>query len=283
VLLCFFAGVVGGAVGQAWSHTPMPGIGAGAGICGLIGLTVALSVVSRRSPRAIRPGAGTWMTALFLMYWLLSDRYTSDFPPIVPLGLLIATGLGAIVGLAVLGGVALPVTQESRKEWRPFAYVAAFALLVGFVGGVTHHRHADLKVEDELITQGYLSLPRTLASAELQNELAYPRLINEKSTPETIDIAERLAAAAVENSDRQNALILDTLAVARYKQGNADDAKALITEALKLFDDMLKDPKAQPDLKAVMKVQSLVKRHLEDITSGSPLRPDPDLSESGML
>jgi membrane associated rhomboid family serine protease len=270
VMLGFVAGAVGGAVGymltpqQAFSAT-----GAGGALFGLLGLLAAVALLKRRRSPTLMPHSGFWMLSILLAILLPANSIGSDLLLVSPswLALFFQQGVhiggslfGFLTGLAMIAGVDIPAPPQSRANARPFAILGGMALLIGVAGNVVLPRlpHGS---ENEIITQAMIDLPHTLLVATQQNDIAYPRLADMKTPRETVEIFARIAAAAAENSHRRVASILDTLAVARYRQGEPEEARAILSEALKL--DL--DPRSA----------KAIKQHQEDIENGATLRPDP--------
>jgi hypothetical protein len=236
-------------------------VGATAGLFGLFGLLGAVAIVGRRRiPRALLPRASFWIVTLLLGALLpYSIQGVSQVPVITWVSHLAGAVVGFLAGLGMVAGRELPMQAEDREEFRAFAWIAVAALGIGLVGSATHPRreHPD---DDEIVTRSILALPRGLATAMLQNQIAYEMLTAPKAGPASFDHAERLARDAVEQTERKQPEILDTLAVARYRLGNADEAKELLQEALKVTQDA--------------RLKRFLERRLRDVSSGGQLTPD---------
>jgi membrane associated rhomboid family serine protease len=284
VLIGFVAGAVGGAIGHVLLAPPVAAIGAGGALFGLFGLLGAVALVKRRMPPTLMPHPGFWVLTLVLALLLpttaleLVPATVITWPPTIgTLGVLFLDFLkvtavdvggalfGLVTGMLMVTGVDIPAAGATRLRMRPFAYLAAAALGIGLVGAVT------LPVRDHtgdngIVAQALLDLPKSEEVALLQRGLAHPRLMDAKSSKETIALAARLAAMAVDNTDRSNPVMLDTLAVARYRQGQVGEARSLETEAIRLvMEEKPTDSKLLKDLR----------QHEEDIENNAPLRPDP--------
>jgi membrane associated rhomboid family serine protease len=274
VVLCFFIGVVGGGLGHILDGSPLPAVGSSGGFFGLIGLLLAITVVSRRMPRAIRPRGGFVIMALLL--GLMLTRLT--FIPWVPeqvsaltprLGLIshgLALGLGFILGINMVFGRELPLQRQDRRDWHWFAVVASLVLLIGLVGGVTHHSRKSHVEDTQILLNAYLRLPPTPESAAIQATLAHQRLWATTEVPpqSTLLVAELLAEAAVEGTAHQDPVALDTLAVARYRLGDKNEAEELLLEALQLPFDLTS--------RGDRRLKELIEKHLQDVKAENPLR-----------
>jgi membrane associated rhomboid family serine protease len=261
VMLGFVAGGIGGAVGhmlvpqQAFSAT-----GAGGALFGLLGLLAAVAVAKRRLSPTLMPHSGFWVLSVLLAVLLpanTADPNLLVFQEGVHIG---GALFGFLAGLLLVVGVDIPASPQARADARPFAILGVMALLIGVVGNVMLPRlpHG---AENEIIAQALIDLPHTELVAVQQNNIAYAHLADMKTPKDAVEIFARIAAAAAENSHRQSASILDTLAVARYRQGETEEARAILSEALRLDPD-------PSEMKAI-------KQHQEDIDSGSALRPVP--------
>jgi len=266
VVLGFVAGALGGAAGHLYLGTPLPAMGASSALFGLFGLLGAVALTKRRLPPTLLPHPGFWILSVFLALQLTVDAQIAlALPFISPAAHIGGVVFGLLVGLLTVVGIDIPPPDRARRQLRPFAILASIALGIGLVGGVLLGRGHT--ADTEVITEALLALPRTQDAAEIQNNIAYLRLRDPRSTPETLDIATRLAAAAADNTDHQDPMVLDTLAVALYKQGHVEEARTLLNDALKI-NDSLKVP-----LPPVL-VKDL-KQHAEDMENGTALRPDP--------
>lgn len=274
LLLGIVAGVVGGAAAHVAVAGPLPALGASPAVFGLLGVTAALAIVGRkRLPRAMLPRAGFWGLVVLLALLLPGTAIDARLVPLISFeahaGALLA---GLVVGLATLAGRPLPVEPDARAEMRAFAWVAIAALGIGFIGGVIHPRRGHV-ADDEIVARAILDLPPHALAASYQNNLAYT-MVSQRSVPaDTLDIGARLASAAVDATGRQQPHVLDTLAVARYKQGQVDEARELIVEALMIVEEQLKGPPAMAQQAQQMRV--LLHQRLEDFDRGGELSPDP--------
>ena len=79
-----------------------------------------------------------------------------------------------------------------------------------------------------------LAGPATLQGAIVRNDTAYEMLVRPGGGPEAWEAALRLATAAVADTGRRDPALLDTLAVARFRLGQSEEAAALLEEALGL-------------------------------------------------
>jgi membrane associated rhomboid family serine protease len=284
VVIGFVAGTLGGALGQILLAPPVPGVGAGGALFGLFGLLGAVALLKRRLPPTLVPHSGFWILTVFLALLLPATAEPPVPPPHIPLGIvspevaaailreLVAitsmyiggAALGFLVGVIIVLGLDIPASDESRRGARPFALLGCLALGIGLVGGVTLPRknHA---LDTEIVGRALIDLPKGDESAALQNAIAYPRLTDSRSKPEAIEMAARLAAAAVDNTDRENPVALRTLAFARYQQGQVGEARSLISEAIRLVKD-------RPDLPDTLMLKEL-QQHEEDMDKGTTLRP----------
>lgn len=278
VLVAFASGTA--AAGAVWllMDTPLPLVGGFPGIFGLFGAMGAVAIIGRRTlPRALLPRTGFWVMTLVyvLLYLLVLPALLSEAVGADPLGHLTmwptlaskaaATVAGFLATAALLAGCDLPARPSDRRMARPFAWLSGVALLVGLVGGVTHMR-AHHPFDNEIIARKLLDLPGNGITAQAQNFLSYTMLTTAGADIDTIDIGIRLAEKAVDGSERKRAEILDTLAVARFKQGETDAALELLDEALLLL------PSDPDNL-----LRRVLQRRVKDVKAGGPLSPDTEL------
>lgn len=259
VLFAFTMGAMAGALGHA-GLSPGPVVGASGGVFAFFGLLAAVAILGRgQIPRWMLPRPGFWVINVSL-----SVALPLLFPQISWIAHLGGAAAGFLVGALFVPGISLPIGPEARAEVRPFAVLSAAALALGLVGGVTHasREHPD---DDEIVARTYLSMEPNLRSAILQKDLAYRMVAVEGPSPSSVDIGNRLARMAVENSDRRLPSILDTLAVARYRAGDLDEARALLEEALHLL------PAQDARLRRILE------QRLKDLSAGGPLSPEPGL------
>ncbi|MFM2152187.1 MAG: hypothetical protein RL199_622 [Pseudomonadota bacterium] len=249
VLVAFTAGVVGGAGGYLATGSPVAASGASSGVFGLVGLLAVVATLHRSElPAVLLPRAGAWGATMLLALLL---------PGAGPLSF-----AGDLAGLAAGAAAALvmratPLTDaDAGRPWRPLAWLSVAALGLGFVGGVTHGRrgHGD---DGRVVLGAYLQLPPTEASTIVQNDTAYLLLMRPSPTAEVVSVAAALAEAAVRQSARQDASMLDTLAVARLRQGNVREARTLVEEALRLPVDE--------------RLRTFLEKRLSDLAEGRPL------------
>lgn len=280
VVVAFTAGSAAAAGVWLLLDAPTSLVGGFPGVFGLLGAMGAVVLVGRGSlPRALLPRRGFWVMTLIyvLLYLLVLPVILSEALDLDPVGRLTmwptlltkaaATLAGFLVTVALVAGTALPARASDRALAKPFAWLAIIALGIGLAGGVTHMQ-AQHPHDDELVTRSLLNLPLNDTSAQAQNVLAYLMLITEGADLDTVDIAIRLAEAAVDGSQRQRPEILDTLAVGRFKQGDTEAAKDLLYEALRLT--VGTDEKTEG-------LRRFLEQRLKDIKAGGPLTPDPIL------
>lgn len=278
VVVAFTVGSAAAAGAWLLLDAPTSLVGGFPGIFGLFGAMGAVTLVGRGSlPRALLPRRGFWVMTLIyvLIYLLVLPVVLSEALQVDPVGRLTmwptvltkaaATLAGFLVTVALLAGSTLPARASDRSIAKPFAWLAIVAMGIGLAGGVTHMR-AQHPHDDELITLSLLELPVDDVSAQAQNALAYLMLITEGADIDTIDIAIRLAEAAVDGSQRKRAEILDTLAVGRFKQGDSEAAQDLLHEALRLTTGT-DEPTAN--------LRRFLEQRLRDVKAGGPLTPDP--------
>lgn len=278
VLVAFASGTA--AAGAVWllMDTPLPLVGGFPGIFGLFGSMGAVAVMGRRTlPKALLPRTGFWvMTFVYvLLYLLVLPALLSEAAGVDPLGRLTmwptlaskaaATAAGFLSTAGLLAGCALPARPSDRRLAKPFAWLSAAALVVGFVGGVTHMR-AHHPFDDEIIARKLLDLPGNDVTAQAQNFLAYTMLTTAGADIDSIDIGIRLAEKAVDGSQRKSPEILDTLAVARFKQGDSEAALELLNEALLMTPNDPEHP-----------LRRVLERRIKDVKAGGPLVPDAEL------
>jgi len=268
VLAAFAAGAAAGAA--AWLPLAMPLAlsGAGGGVFGLLGLLLAATAGrGSRDARAMLPMPGGWFAMALAAAALALVMPRLPALALVPhrwLGGLVpmAGGLagGLLVGLVLPAEAELPAPGDARRGVRPWGVLAALALVIGLAGTAMHPRlgHAG---DDEAVAQALLALPPAGGTAVLQNDVAYTMLVQAGSGPQAWDIAERLATRAVEQTGRREPALLDTLAVARYRQGDREGARVLLHEALQLARDA--------------QLKALLQRRMREVDEGRPLSPDP--------
>jgi len=227
MVLAFAAGVGCGAAASLAFAGPGAATGAMSGVFGLVGMLGAVALRRRRElPRSLLPGAGFWV-ATALVAPMLPGTGALSF----------AAHAGGALGGLLAGTVALtgplPGPRDSERRWLPFALLSAAALLIGLVGSVTHGRrqHPD---DAWIVADGYLQLPPGDTAAVAQNDTAYLLVMAPHPSSEAVAVAAALAESAVRQSNRQDASMLDTLAVARFRQGNLPQARGLVEEALHL-------------------------------------------------
>ena len=254
-LVAFVAGAAGAALGQvALFPFPISGSGATGGVLGLIGMLAAVTTIGRRRlPRALLPNMPVWVAVGFYVLPVL--LFGGLVLPAYPVG----AAAGFLVGLLTLAGVELPPNDEARSDLRPFAYLALVALAIGLLGGAMHVKRP-LAADDALVTEAYVKLPPNPATALVQNGISYLMLMRPRLSPAAVDDAARIAEAAVAGTGRKSPEVLDTLAVARYRQGRGADAKQLLQEALQLDQDPA--------------TRKVIERHLEEVQSGKPVSSD---------
>ena len=139
-------------------------------------------------------------------------------------------------------------------------------LLIGLVGGVTHHSRKSHTSDNQILLEAYLNMPESPSAAAELAMLAHQRLWSTAEPPprETLLVADQLAEAAVEESRHKDPAILDTLAIARYRLGNKDEAEALLQEALQLPFDA--------NSRGDQRLKEIIERHLEAVKAEAPLR-----------
>jgi membrane associated rhomboid family serine protease len=284
VVLGFSAGVLGGAIGHILLAPPIAALGAGGGLYGLFGLLGAVALLKRRLPPTLVPHPGFWvMTVIFALLLPTTAEVAMPFPrfalgttaseALTEAALWLASITAVDIGGAVAGlvfgavmiiGMDVPANLHARRWIRPFAILACVALGIGLIGGLLVLKR-DRAGDVELITEALTDLPHTDAAGELQKSIAYPLLATSGANALAIDVAARLAVVAAENTDRRNPGVLDTLAVARYRQQQVGEARSLINEALKLAGEL--KPRNHT-------LERLIRQHADDIEHGKPLRPD---------
>jgi membrane associated rhomboid family serine protease len=257
MFLGFFAGLAGGALGAVATGLPTPFIGATPGVFGLIGLLAALATAGRkRMPTALLPRAGFWWVTLLLALFL---PVAGSFSVAAHLGALVVAWL---VGFALVGSGELPVDEGGHAGFRPFAWVAGAALVSGLAGGVFHAGRAHPHDHTHVVA-GYLRLTPGPIATTLQNDTAYLMLQRPRLSKEGIEVAARLSEAAVKGKQGRLPTFLDTLAVARHRQGRNEEAMELLEEAVAI----------EPD----GRLKSLLQQRLRTLRSGHSLEPDPDV------
>lgn len=281
VLLGFVTGVVAAGAVLVTVKWPVPFTGADGGVFGLLGMVLAVRLVSRRRlPRWFRPGALFWVITLFSALQLPVFQRSLGMPAsggVVPAELVVAwAGLapwlphlaallaGLAVGGLLVAGTDLPATAADRQAWRPFAWVACVALAVGVAGGIWHpfRNHPD---DAAIIAEGLVSMVQTPYAAEILNGYSYEMVAPESAPPEAVELGAALAETAVGASGRRAWHILDTLAVARFRQNRADDARTLLVEAQKAAE---RDKLTADQRRLVL---DRIDRRLAEIDKGGPL------------
>lgn len=286
VLLALVAGVLGGAIGHMLLAPPVAALGAGGGLYGLFGLLGAVALLKRHMPPTLVPAPGFWVMIALIAVLLpptaelqvVGSLLPSSLSPqdllamVKRLSALVAVDLGGallgfLVGCLMIVGVDVPASAHARQWMRPFAFLGIVVLGIGLVGGLLLLKR-DRSNDVEILSQTLLDLPHTDASGELQNFVAYPRLVDPKASARSIEVAARLAQMAADNTRRRNPIILDTLAVARYRQKQVGEARSLVTEALKLMGEV------RPRNEIIEQLEQVIRRHAEDMEKGQDLRKD---------
>lgn len=290
VLLGFLAGVVAAGASLVLADWPVPFLGADGGVFGLLGMVLAVRFVSgSRLPRWFRPGLMFWIISVFVALQLPIFQRSLSVPnggnpvPLTPelteagqlapdlmllpwLPHFAALLAGLVVGALLVAGSELPASDGERRRWWPFAWVACLALAIGLAGAVSHpfRGHAE---DAALIADGLASLPPNAYAAEIQNGYAYDLLVPGQLAPtaEAVVVGAYLAEAAAASSERRSWHVLDTLAVARYRQKRPDDARDVLLEARRAAET---DDLDEANRRAVL---DRIDRRLKEFEAGGPL------------
>jgi membrane associated rhomboid family serine protease len=255
VMAC--AGVGAMAASAWWSALPV--VGVSGVLCGLLAALLWLELrYAERLP-------AWWRVPRRALIWTIVVSALLSLLPVI--------SASAHVGGFVGGGVAAVALAWRRlrplpsRTWvRGFAAasVAATILAVGAVGYQLAH-------PSEFAARHVARLlARPEASAEELNDTAWMIAVDERSTPELLEGALRLAERAVDDSGHTKAHILDTLAEVHFQLGHRDAAVAAIDEAI------LRDP--DEDYYREQRRRFLGERDPEDRPELAP-QPAPTVSE----
>lgn len=266
VVLAFVVGAVASGCAYVALGQPVVYTGAAGGVFGLLGAFLATTLVARnRLPHALLPRTSFWLLTAFYAFLLIGTALPWPATPSMYAAAMLARGVafgvGFVTGLVTTINHTLPIDGEGRRELRAFAILACVALGIGIVGAATHARR-DHPNDDEHVGRALLALPKTPESAFIQNNVAFTMLAQADAGPGSVSMATRLAERAVELSNRKEASILDTLAVARFRQGDASNARALLEEALRTIPGQSDEEKA---------LRKTLERRLKDVDAGGPL------------
>jgi len=144
-----------------------------------------------------------------------------------------AAHLGGFVSGGAAAAAVAPsaLRRETARPWLTLAN-AALALCVLFsIAAVAREVKGDANL---LARRGTRLLRLTDVSPLLLNNTAWMIATSQRPTEEQVAVAVRLAERAVEETDRQDPNLLDTLAEAQFAAGRPEDAVATIDEAIAL-------------------------------------------------
>jgi tetratricopeptide (TPR) repeat protein len=211
----------GAMAASAFTRSPMV-----VGVSGAIfGLLAALCWLELRFPEQL---PASWRVPRRALFWMIGLSAILSFLPFI--------ASAAHAGGFAAGGIAAAALAWRTLDTRPsgarvravaLASLAVCALAVGAAAR-------------ELLREGgyYARLAERLydrpgADAESLNFVAWEIAINPESTPDLLETALSLAERAVDETDREQAHILDTLAEVHFQLGHRDEALAAIEEAIR--------------------------------------------------
>lgn len=222
---CVMAGAGLGAMAASALWSPMPVVGVSGILSGLLG---ALLWLELRFPDVM---PAWWRVPRRALFGVIGLTALLSFLPFVAA----AAHAGGFVG----GGIATAAVAWNGPRNRP-AGIGLRAL----AGATTAVSTLAIAVAgSELLRPGEFTARHVVrldklpdVNAEVLNDAAWMVAIDEKSSPELLEVALSLAERAVEDTDHTDAQILDTLAEVHFQLGHRAQAITAIDEAI------LRDP-----------------------------------------
>src|SRR5208283_4220898 len=139
---------------------------------------------------------------------------------------------GFVSGGAAAAAVApSALRREAARSWLTLANAALALCLLFSIAAVAREVRGDANL---LARRGTRLLHLTDVSPLLLNNTAWMIATSQRPTEEQVGVAVRLAERAVEETDRQDPNLLDTLAEAQFAAGRPEDAVQTIDEAIAL-------------------------------------------------
>jgi len=213
-----------GAMGACLAPADEQALGASGIALGLLGAALWLEF------RCVERLPVTWRVPRRLLLVLLAFAAAGSvfFP-----GIAGAAHLGGfLAGTAAAAAVApSALRRETARPWLTLVDAALLVCLAFSIGAVVREVKGDANL---LARRGTRLLRLTDVSPLLLNNTAWMIATSKRPTEEQVAVAVRLAERAVEETDRQDPNLLDTLAESQFAAGRSDEAVETIDEAIAL-------------------------------------------------